>query len=308
MNVTGVPGRILVPLDGSLLAEGALPVAAELSRRSGATVELVHVHVPISPDPIHVEGLPVIDEHMRSLRRDHERAYLEQLRERLGPAAAAATVLLDGPVAPTLAAHARAVSAWVIVLTTHGRGGLERIWLGSVADGLARVSPVPLLLVRPEPAAGGGRFGRILAPLDGSKASEAILEHAVRLARLEEGAEIVLFQVVRPLGEVVWLPEGASTAAAPQDDLPGRQRQARDYLDEAARPFLAAGLRVRIRVEVAGSVAAAILAAAHGEACDLVALATHGRSGLARVALGSVADKVVRASRTPVLLFRPATP
>jgi nucleotide-binding universal stress UspA family protein len=300
MNPTGVPGRILVPLDGSSLAERALPVAAELARLSGASVELVHVHVPISPDPIHVEGLPVIDEHMHSLRRDHERAYLERLRG--GAGATASTALLDGPVAPGLAAHARAVGAWLIVLTTHGRGGLERLWLGSVADEVARVSPVPVLLVRPEPPP-AGRFARVLVPLDGSKTSEAILEHAARLARLGSGAEIVLLQVVQPLVAAVWLPEGAVAAAAPQDDLPGRERRARESLDAAARSL--AGLRVRTRVEVAASVAAAILETAQAEGSDLVALATHGRSGLARVALGSVADKVVRASRTPVLLFRP---
>jgi len=305
MNLTGVPGRILVPLDGSALAERALPVAAELSRLAGAPVELVHVHVPISPDPIHVEGLPVIDEHMRSLRRDHERAYLERLRERLGAEASVSTAVVDGPVAPGLAAHARAVGAWLIVLTTHGRGGLERMWLGSVADELARVSPVPILLVRPEPPP-AGRFARILAPLDGSKTSEAILEHAARLARLGSGAEIVLLRVVQPLVAAVWLPEGAVAAAAPQEDLPGRERRAREYLDAAARSL--AGLRVRPRVEVAASVAAAILQTAQAEACDLVALATHGRSGLARVALGSVTDKVVRASHTPVLLFRPPPP
>lgn len=306
MNVAGKPGRILVPLDGSELAERALPLAAELARRSGAAVELVHVHVPISPDPIHVEGLPVIDEHMRSLRRDHERAYLERARDRLPPAVAASAALLDGPVAATLAAHARAVGAWLIVLTTHGRGGLERIWLGSVADELARVSPVPVLLVRPEPTAASGRFGRILVPLDGSKRGETILEHAVRLARLAGDAEIILFEAVQPVGAAVWLPQGELSAAVPADDLLQRQQEgARAYLEEVARPLAAAGLRVRTRMEVAGSVTAAILEAAQAEQVELVALATHGRSGLARLALGSVADKVVRASRTPVLLFRP---
>jgi nucleotide-binding universal stress UspA family protein len=303
MNLAGTPGPILVPLDGSELAESALPFAAELARRSGAPLELVHVHVPISPEPIHVEGLPVIDEHMRSRRRDHERAYLERMRERLGPDVTASAVLLDGPVAASLAAHARARGTWLIVLTTHGRGGLERIWLGSVADELTRVSPVPVLLVRPEHSAAAARIGRILVPLDGSKRSEAILEHAAGLARYAD-AELVLFEAVQPVGAAVWLPAGE--LSVPADDLLQRQQEtARASLEEAARPLAAAGLRVRTRLEVARSVAGAILAAADAEPAGLVALATHGRSGLARAALGSVADKVVRASRTPVLLFRP---
>jgi nucleotide-binding universal stress UspA family protein len=306
MDVTGKAGPILVPLDGSELAERALPVAVELARRAGAPVELVHVHLPISPDPIHVEGLPVIDEHMHSLRRNHERAYLEQARARLGPDVSASAVLLDGPVPATLAARARAAGAWLIALTTHGRGGLERIWLGSVADELARVSPVPLLLVRPEPTAAGARFGRILVPLDGSKGGESILEPAARLARVAGDAELILFEVVQPVEAAVWLPGRELSALVPADDLlRSQQEAARVYLEETVRPLVAAGLRARTRVEVAGSVAAAILEVATEESADLVALATHGRSGLARLALGSVADKVVRASRTPVLVFRP---
>jgi nucleotide-binding universal stress UspA family protein len=305
-NSTDQSGRILVPLDGSELAERALPVAAELARHSGAAVELVHVHVRISLDPIHVEGLPIIDEHMRSLGRDHERVYLERLRERLGSDIRVSATLLDGPVAATLAAHAHAAGAWLILMTTHGRGGFERIWLGSVADELARVSPVPVLMIRPEPAGAGGRFGRILVPLDGSKQSETILEHALRLLRVAGDGDLILLEVVQPVGAAVWLPQGELSAGVPADELLRRQQEeAAAYLQEAARPLAAAGVRVRTRVEVAASVAAAILEAAHTERVDLVALSTHGRSGLARVALGSVADKIVRASPTPVLLFRP---
>jgi nucleotide-binding universal stress UspA family protein len=305
MNVAHPPARILVPLDGSELAERALPLAAELARRKGAALDLVHVHVPISADPIHVEGLPVIDEHMRSLRRDHERVYLERVRERLGSGLAASVVLLDGRPAAALAAHARSADAWLIVMTTHGRGGLERAWLGSVADELARTSAVPLLLVRPEPGAETARFGRVCVPLDGSRTSEAILEHAVRLATVAEGAEIVLFEAVQPLLAAAWLPEGALAMAPPQDDLPGRERRAREYLESVARSLPSTSMRVRTRVDTAASVAAAILKAAEEERADVIALATHGRSGLARMALGSVADKVVRGSRVAVLLFHP---
>jgi nucleotide-binding universal stress UspA family protein len=310
MNAAG-PGRILVPLDGSELAERALAPATALARRAGAGVELVHVHVPIPVEPIYVEGLPVIDDQWRSLRRDHERAYLEQVRERLGPDVAATATLLEGFAAPALAAHARASEAWLIALTSHGRGGLTRLWLGSVTDELARTSPVPLLVLRPEPAAAPAAFRRILVPLDGSARSEAALPHAERLARLAAEAEIVLLEVVQPIGAAFWLPTagGEPTESLRAADLLRRQQEAaRERLERVAASLAAAGLRVRTRVDTAEQVAAAILEAANAERADLVALATHGRSALARAALGSVADKVVRGSSTPVLVFRPAGP
>src|ERR671924_671750 len=74
---------ILVPLDGSPLSEYALPTACDIARRSGAILRLVHVHMPATPNPIYVEGLPVIDERMQSLDRDHERVYLERIRDRI---------------------------------------------------------------------------------------------------------------------------------------------------------------------------------------------------------------------------------
>ena len=305
MSTPEPTGPIMVPLDGSEVAERALPLAAELARRSGAPVELVHVHVPIPAEPIYVEGLPIFDEHLHPRRREHERAYLERLRARLEPDVSARISLLDGPIASTLASHARAASAWLVVLTTHGRGGIERAWLGSTADELARVSPVPLLLVRPE-SAPGAVPRRILVPLDGSATSEGILPHAAALARVT-GAEMVLFGVVRPIEAAVWLPEGAlGGMAMPQADVLHRQQGAASaYLQEKARGLGAAGLPARARVEVAASVPAAVIAAADAERVDLIAMATHGRSGLARLALGSVADKVVRAGRIPVLLLRP---
>jgi nucleotide-binding universal stress UspA family protein len=174
-------GPILVPLDGSDLAERAVPVAAALAHRAAAELLLVHVHVPISAHPIHVEGLPVIDEQMHSLRRDHEQAYLVGACPR-PPGVGASTALLEGPVAVALSEQARRSGARLIVMTTHGRGGFDRAWLGSVADELAHASV-------PCPAPGPTQPGR--APsvathpgsLDGSPL-RGVLEPAVSLARL----------------------------------------------------------------------------------------------------------------------------
>ena len=129
-------------------------------------------------------------------------------------------------VASALAAHARASHAQLVVLTTHGRGGFERAWLGSVADEMSRVSPVPILLVRPEPAKAPGRFRRILVPLDGSPLAEAILDHAIRIARLEPEAEIVLLDVVQPIPSAMLVPQALLAPAPVKDEIARAQEAA----------------------------------------------------------------------------------
>lgn len=296
---------ILVPLDGSAVSEEAVPVAADLARRTGAPLHLVHVHMPITADPIHVEGLPVIDENMRSLRRDHEQAYLDRLREQHALGAAAAAALLDGPVAATVASYAQVNHARLIVMTTHGRSGLERAWLGSVADELVRISPVPLLLVRPGSASAVRPLRRVLVPLDGSAVAESILEHAIGLARMDADSELILLDVVQPLASAVWIPDVVAQPEAGDDVTRRQEERAREYLSGLSRRLEASRVRVHARVHVATTIAPAILEMARAEQADVIALATQGRSGFKRLALGSVADKVVRGSAVPVLLFRP---
>jgi nucleotide-binding universal stress UspA family protein len=211
-------GPFVVPLDGSELAERAVPVAAELARRAVAELRLVHVHDPMAAEPIYVEGLPVIDDHMRSLEREHEQAYLDGAPQRLAPGARVSVDLLDGPVATAIVRYAERNGAGLIVLTSHARGGFERAWLGSVTDEMVRVSHVPLLVVRPEPGDVSGSFRRVVVPLDGSLAAESILEHAVRLARLQPEAELVILQVVQPVVPKAWVLSAAINASTVDDD------------------------------------------------------------------------------------------
>jgi nucleotide-binding universal stress UspA family protein len=298
-------GAMLVLLDGSELAEQAVPVAATLAARAGAEVVLVHVYGAGGADPIYVEGLPVMDDHMRSLGRNHAQAYLDEARARLAAGARASTALLEGRVALAVAAHAGERGAALLVLTSHGRSGFERAWLGSVADELTRISPVPLLLIRPQTPPPTGRFRRLLLALDGSPLAEAVVEHAIGLAKLEQEAEIVLLQVVADDTTVLVPASLLGPSAAGEERARQREAAARAYMDGIAARVRSAGLRATVRIQAARAVAAAILEAARIEQVDLVALSTHGRSGLLRMALGSVADKVVRASHTPVLLYRP---
>jgi nucleotide-binding universal stress UspA family protein len=308
---------ILVPLDGSPLSEYALPAACDIARRSGAALRLVHVHMRTTPDPIYVEGLPVIDESTQSLDTDHERAYLERIRDRIiDQHGLRVTIAIHDPVsdgerdmtiADALAADAASTDTDLIVMTTHGRGGLARFWLGSVADSLVHVSSVPVLSLRPgepiPPIKHPPVFRHILIPLDGSALAEQILEPALALGTLTQ-ATYTLLHVVElfvlpgyaPLAQAVHLDAHMTQAVRTE-----RQR----CLDDVAQRLRASGHQVHTRTLLGAQPAVALLDAAEEQGADLIALATHGRSGLPRLLIGSVADKVRRGADMPVLLCRP---
>jgi nucleotide-binding universal stress UspA family protein len=308
---------ILVPLDGSSLSTHALPIACDIARRSGAVLRLLHVHEWVTAAPIYVEGLPVIDESLRSLGKAHDLAYLEAIRDQLAaeygvpievtvldPTASDAR---DQTVATLLATHAAAAGTDLIVMTSHGRGGLARLWLGSVTDALVRASHVPILLLRPSEAMGAPDrarvFQRILIPLDGSARSEAIVAPALALGQSTQ-AEYTLLHIVAPFIVGVTPP-----FLAPRDFDPERtgrlQAEAQSYLDAVAELLRETGARVQTRVVVSEQTAAVILEEAGRHNSDLIAISTIGRSGLVRLLIGSVADKVLRGTALPLLLYRP---
>jgi nucleotide-binding universal stress UspA family protein len=280
---SGTPGPIIVPLDGSALAEIAVPVAAALARRAGAGLRLVHVHSGTSAEPIYVEGLPVIDDELHPLHRRHAQVYLERLRDRLADANTAIAVL-EGGVPEAILADARRHASPLLVMATHGRGGFERLWLGSVAQAVVSGGSTPVLLVRPGTEEAVARLRRILVPLDGSPVAEAALAPAAWLAAGHPGCELTLVRVVTG---------SETTEPAPEK-----------YLEDVASR-LGGGTSVRSRVVRAQGVARALIEAAATDEADLVALATHGRTGLSRLTLGSVADKLLRACPSSVLVVRP---
>jgi nucleotide-binding universal stress UspA family protein len=298
---------LLVPLDGSPLSEQALPAACHLAHRYKATLHLVHVHV--SNDFIYIEGMPVIDAQLHSRGREHEHAYLEQIHARVaetGLQAIVANPTCDISVAQTLVAYAAAEEIDLIVMTTHGRGGLARFWLGSVADALVRWGAAPTLLMRPPEVAPADAtapsFQRILIPLDGSDLSEQILTHALALGR-PFGAAYVLLCIVDVAGD-----EAITGGALPNfetEQIQRRRNEAQQYLDGVAHRLQAAGVETETHVVIARQPALAILEGVHTHNVNLIAMATHGRSGIARLLVGSVTDKVMRGATMPMLLYHP---
>lgn len=302
---------ILVPLDGSAFGAHALPVLLSIARKAQSEIHLVHVHVPVIPSPA-VDGTPTYYVSQWEMEvRDQEKEYLASLRERLSAETGLAvhTALLDGPVVDSLVAYAAASRVDAVVMATHGRGGASRAWLGSVADGLVRRCTTPVLLVRPlekESDPPMQELQRILVPLDGSALAEAILAPAVGLARLT-GARLTLLRVVSPAA-VIARPASPSAARVNEVVVERRRTEAVEYLDRVAGGIREIGVEVEPMTWMHPQPALGILEYAADRDFDVIAMATHGRGGWSRVALGSVSDKVLRGGKTPVLMQRGTTP
>ena len=298
---------ILVPLDGSALAEQTIPLVLEIARLARSKVRLVLVH-PILPPPFYEESAQLyvsVDLAMRKAAREYLRGLAAQLRERSG--LPISSVTLNGPTEPALVKYVHDMGADLVAMTTHGRGGVRGAWLGSVADRLLRSLDVPVLVTRAHeeaaPMSAPPRIREILVPLDGSTLAEAALAPAAALAGLFE-AELVLVQIVPPLTAGSFLPV-TFAAGYDRDAVALQRKQAQDYLEGLGEDLRGRGTRVRTTVVVGHNVGEALIDLAHPERIDLIAIATHGRSGVRRLVLGSVADKLIRAAGPPVLVVRP---
>lgn len=282
--------RIVVPLDGSAFGKRALPFALALARRSDASVEIVHVH----ERPGVVSAAPVfdtrVDDWRANMRNDLTRL-AAQLRTEAGVETSAR--FLDGDIVPMLHQRLAQGGATLVVMMTHGRGGPSHHWLGSVAEGLIRVAPIPVLLLRAGSEWPGKLheplFRRVLVPLDESDIAAGVLPYALWLAQPRETA-LALVSVADP-------------ALAPAGRLMAEQR-----LTELADSVRANGFEVTTTVVSAEHPARAILAFTEEHEIDLIALATHAHGTLTRLLLGSTAEEVIRGARVPVLVYRPRGP
>lgn len=295
---------ILVPVDGSAAAEQAIPTAVAIAKCTRGRIKLVLVHQQLQPlhflEPgeVYTRTLLAIEK----ADREYMTALVKRMRAETGWSFTSA--LLRGPIASTLAGYTRDIGADLMVMTTHGHGGLRRAWLGSVSDALARSLDIPLILVRPgekgtEPQPSG--FDEIVVPLDGSPLAEAALEPATALAGACS-AEITLVQVVRPVPLATDPPLPFPTGYADRETQI-QQEAAEDYLEDIANRIRESGLKAAVQVVIGDRVADTLLDILRPG--RLAAIATHGQGGLRRLVLGSVADKLIRAAEVPVMVVRP---
>jgi nucleotide-binding universal stress UspA family protein len=281
---------ILVPLDGTPLAELALPAAARLARAMGGRCVLIRAAVGEQREP--AEGyLRAIQANLR-----HQGVW-------------ATTVAAVGDPVTEILAEGRRRGADLIVMATHARSGVDRWLAGSVAEGLLQRTPVPLLLVR-DAATGGhdpleATAPCVLVPLDGSTFSEVALPIAGELAaRL--GGQLVLVQAISTWDELV-----ASNAAISREvsELTDARQNADRYLASIRLRLVDEwGVAAPTTLVVEGQPARAIAAVARTERAALVVMATHGHGGLVRDLPGSNAASTLRETSVPLLLVRPVIP
>jgi nucleotide-binding universal stress UspA family protein len=296
---------LLVPLDGSALAETALPSALGLARRLGAEVHLVSVVSDLPPVPLAAGDGELIT---RWFEAEESRAneYLQKVREGLSLTGTGGVVthVRSGPVARTLDAVAAELDVDLIVMTTHGRGTWQRAWLGSVADVMIRQGHRPVLLLQERdlgPVSAHGAPRRVVIPLDGSEAAESALEAAnLVVDRASTTLELILIlQEPMPMA-TSYLPHAVAEGGLAE----ARKLRSQEYLEGVATRLRNEGFQVNFRVITAGDAGQGILRHLEGSGADMIALSTRGRGGAARFVLGSVADKVIRSSPVPVLVAR----
>jgi nucleotide-binding universal stress UspA family protein len=297
--------KILVPLDGSTLAEQAVSCATMLAR--GLPAELILFRAVSIPSDIKevLDLAELSSEAPITPLVTEATGYLEQVAEQIRRTGLSVnTVVYCGPAADAILDYVVQTGVQQIVMATHGYSGVSRWVHGSVAERVLQSASVPVLLVRAGEHATSASFKplscrRILVPLDGSAVAEQVLPTATAVAKAL-GAAVILFRIPAVLTSMSLAGEGY----LPLDSLIQTANQdAQHYLDRVAATIKAQGVQVSTALQI-GGVANAIIDYAERCQIDLIAMCTHGRTGLARWALGSVADRVLRAGRIPLLLVR----
>lgn len=294
--------RMLVPLDGSDIAEVAIPYAVEIAARSGAEILMVS----ISEDLVEQSHLS----HLYQSYIERTVARVKQdLRVQGGRNSTAKGRLLTGRPADEILRVAAEENASLIIIASHGHSGRGPLPLGGIASKILQAATRPVLLVK-KPAtqtvSHPGLIKKILLPLDTSRAGEAAVPYAAELARLL-GASIVLLHVEPE--PVPWLVAPGVEFAYVPPVLP-EQRAKRlsshmDYLDKVASSLKMEGLATSQQA-AAGAPGTEIVRYATDNQVDLIALSTHGASGVTRFVYGSITEHVLHACDLPVLLVRPA--
>ena len=297
---------IMVPTEGSDSERAAISLAVKLTQRFDAELRLVRVlSAPLVLEP---DGRPQTLDIIEQEFRDERLARLRKL-EALGTECRVlggirvTTALEDGPVAPTLRDYAKRSNVDLIVMSSHSRGGLKRITLGSVTDVLLRQTNIPVLVVKPPVSFIGATpeetVGRIVVPLDGSPLAEQILPEVAALA-LRLNSSVLLLHVLTPVTY--------SQKAIMQPGLPWWDSDiaaADAYLVRTSSYLTEQGVAVSTEVVLNDEIADAILDYAARTRADLIAIATRGTGGMRRLMFGTVADEVARKSPISLLVFHP---
>lgn len=287
--------RILVPLDGSKLAELALPYVEELAGVFNSEVVLIGIFEPGESQYSHMYQL-----------------YIEKMAEavrnrikKVGSRVIVRPVVLDGRPAEGIIDYAEKNDVSLIIMVSHGRSGIMSWTLGSVANKVLQRTGTPILLIRAKAsqleAGAQGLFNRILVPLDGSDVGEVVLPHVRQLTEKLE-SEVILLQVVAP-GQHVHTVGGLDYVRFAEQQIESMKAEAKEYLDKVSKRL--AGTKGIMRSEVrVGDTAHEIIKFADEANIRLVTISSHGRSGIRQWISGSITHKILHAGNTPILLVK----
>jgi nucleotide-binding universal stress UspA family protein len=289
--------KILVPLDGSDLAELALPYAEELAIAFNSEVVLVHVSESVESEY----------QHMHQLYIEDVAGQMKKGLKRVSP------VVISGKPAEEILSYDEKNNIGLVVMTSYGSSGKTDWAAGGIATKVLHDSRVPLLLVKvakPSRKAPPKRLlSRVLLPLDGSEAGEAAVVYVAELmSRLE--LEVILFGVI-PTGQHVRSVGGLDFILYPEQQLEIFKKEASEYLNKVYRKLKRRKGEVKIELKVsdkAGDIAQEIIDYAQEKKVSLIAISSHGHSGIERWVFGSTANKVVQDSKTAVLVVRATKP
>ncbi len=295
--------KILVPLDGSRLSEGILPYARSLAKAFKIPIDLLLV---IDPETISAASAPGTDRYFYAAEADMKKNRSEYLDETVHSFLSSLTVncsVETGYPAEAIVDKASAHPDTLVAMSTHGRSGVQRWFIGSVADKVLHICTNPLLLVRTvgkEPANEQAGLKTVIVPLDGSPLAELVLPHVTATVK-EMDLEVVLVRAYSIATE-------AYTGEGYMPDIEGLleslKEEAKDYLEKKVQQLSGDGVKNVSYVLAEGEAAGNIIDLARETPAHLVAMCTHGRSGVGRWVLGSVTDRVVRHCGDPVLVIR----
>jgi nucleotide-binding universal stress UspA family protein len=294
--------RFLVPLDGSHLAESVLPVVQQVASRFHAQVTLLHIVEEHPPAVIHGEP------HLTGVAQ--AQAYLEEIATRLRSSGIQVEIHVhqekEDNVAHSIVQHSQEMNVDLVIMCTHGHGGLRELLFGSKAQQALQQGTQSILLLFPgeDGSAYPVNLQRILVPLDGTVAHEPALPIAITIARTF-GAELYLVLVIPTLSTLSG-ERAASALLLPNTmrailDL--SQQDAADYLDRAIARCHAEGVVAHAEV-LRGDIVPEVLGLAERLNVDLIVLASHGRTGLNALLTGSVASRIAGRRIRPLLLVR----
>lgn len=297
-----VPHRILVPLDQSELSKQAVPYALAVAKPGDEVVFLRAVPLPdispvLLPKPISLSDLS------RELHQAAAESFEQLLAAIRAPEGVTVrSLIVDGPPADEIIHHSTTAGTAMVVMTTAGRGAVGRLTYGSVADRVARSSPVPVLLVRanldaPSDPTASAEIRRLIVPLDGSARAHQALPKAAALAK--HLAVPVLLVSVNEAERMSLIYGSAFSAAAYAEIAENAERQLEEMLQKAADELKAEGIAVDLKVLMGATAFAIDSVTDYG---DIIVMTSHGRSGVRRWLLGSVTEQLVRTAHVPVLL------